>query len=205
MEKERKSKKIVLVILLILLLALSIGFAAFTKELTIKSGATVKPDENLFKVVFSSKADSSAEGSPVLGGKAEGGSFGKDTTTISGLMANLKAPGEQATWKFYSYNAGEYEAFLNKVTVGTISCTPDAETEPDPAKVVEAAKHIHIKVSVGGTEFTETNQSIDSHSLEKGKGEEIIVTLTYGEDSPLVDGNFNVSIGDIQLLYESAD
>ena len=55
MEKERKHNKLILIILLILILGLSIGFAAFTSKLKIQSTATVSPDANSFKVVYSSK------------------------------------------------------------------------------------------------------------------------------------------------------
>jgi len=202
MEKERKQNKVILVILLILMIGLSIGFAAFTSKLKIQSSATVSPDANSFKVAFSSKANVLEEGNIILGGKATGGVFEKNATTLSSLNANFTAPGQSATWKFYAYNAGEYDAFLNKVTLGAIVCTPDGA---DPEKVLEAAKGISIKISVGGQTYNSTTEGISSHSLPKEKGEEVIVTLTYAEESAMVDGRFNVNIGDIILEYNSAD
>lgn len=202
MEKERKHNKLILIILLILILGLSIGFAAFTSKLKIQSTATVSPDANSFKVVFSSKSNVLEEGNIVLGGKATGGVFEKNATTLSSLNANFTAPGQTATWKFYAYNNGEYDAFLNSVTLGAIVCTPDGA---DPAKVIEAAKGINIKISVGGQTYTSTTEGINSHILQKGKGEEVIVTLSYADGSAIVDGKFNVNIGDIILEYNSAD
>lgn len=202
MEKERKHNKLILIILLILILGLSIGFAAFTSKLKIQSTATVSPDANSFKVVFSSKPNVLEEGNIVLGGKATGGVFEKNATTLSSLNANFTAPGQTATWKFYAYNNGEYDAFLNSVTLGAIVCTPDGA---DPAKVIEAAKGINIKISVGGQTYTSTTEGINSHILQKGKGEEVIVTLSYADGSAIVDGKFNVNIGDIILEYNSAD
>ena len=203
MEKERKSKKIVLIILLILLIGLSIGFAAFNANLKIQSGATVSPDPSSFKVVFSTSDTESLEGAPVFGGVANKGTLKKDSTVITDLSADFTAPGQQATWKFYSYNSGLYDAFLNKVTVGGISCV--ASNGADPVKVAEAANGISVKVSVGDKEFLSTSEGITSHTLAKKTGEEIIVTLTYAENSALVDGTFNVSVGDIVLQYDSAD
>lgn len=203
MEKERKNRKIILIVLLIAVLALSIGFAAFTSKLRIQSGATVTPDPTAFKVVFSSSATSSIEGTPIYGGKASGGTIDKGATTISGLNANFTAPGQEATWTFYAFNDGEYNAFLNAVTVGTISCIADEGT--DPVKVTEASKGIKLKVSVGGKEYTSSDNAIDSHGLTKNTGEQVIVTLTYEEGSTTVDGNFDVIIGDITLEYNSAD
>ena len=202
MEKERKHNKAILILLLILILGLSIGFAAFASRLKIQSSATVSPDANSFKVAFSSKPNVLEEGNIVLGGKATGGVFEKNATTLSSLNANFTAPGQIATWKFYAYNSGEYDAFLNAVTLGTIVCAPDGA---DPAKVIEAAKGISIKISVGGQTYTSTTEGINSHILEKGKGEEVIVTLSYADGSAIVDGKFNVNIGDIILEYNSAD
>lgn len=203
MEKDRKNKKIILIILIIAIIALSIGFASFTAKLKIQSSATVSPDPTNFKVVFSSSATSSQKGAPTYGGTATGGNFEKDATTISGLNATFKAPGESATWTFYSFNDGDYNAFLNEVTVGKITCIPAEGT--DPAKVDQAAKGIKIKVNVGGNEYTTTNETINSHGLAKGTGEKIVVTLTYETGSATVDGDFEVSIGDITLEYNSAD
>lgn len=202
MEKERKNKKIILIILLLLVILLSVGFAVFTARLKIQSSATVTPDPSAFKVVFSSSVTNSVAGSPVLGGYATAGAFTKDSTTLSGLSANFTAPGQSATWKFYAYNAGEYEAFLNMVTLGAITCVADGA---DPVKVAEAQKGISIKISVDGVEYTLSNENIDSQPLAIKSGEEVVVTLSYAEGSAAVDGKFNVLIGDILLEYNSAD
>lgn len=202
MEKERKNKKVLLIMLLLAVILLTIGFAAFTAQLRIQSSASVSPDPSNFKVLFSSSATSSVQGPIIYGGVAEGGIFEQNATTLSGLSANFTAPGQFATWKFYAFNAGEYDAFLNKVTLGAVICTPDGA---DPAKVAEAAKGISIKISIGGQEYSSSNESINSHELAKGNGEEVIVTLTYAAGSAAVDGNFDVSIGDITLEYNSAD
>lgn len=201
-EKERKNKKWLLIILLLIVIGLAIGFAVFTVQLKIQSSATVSPDPSNFKVVFSSSATSATEGKIIYGGKAEGGKFEKNATTLSGLSANFTAPGQMATWKFYAFNGGEYDAFLNAVSLGAIICIPDGA---DPAKVAEAAKGISIKISVDGQTYASSNDKIDSHRLVKGTGEEIVVTLTYATGSTAVDGNFDVSIGDITLEYNSAD
>lgn len=202
MEKERKNKKIILIILLVLIILLSVGFALFASQLKIQLSATVSPDPNSFKVVFSSSPNESVAGQPIHGGTASGGTFGKDATTVSGLTATFTAPGQTATWKFYSFNSGEYDAFLNKVTLGEIVCTPNGA---DPVKVEEAAKGLSVKVSVDGQEYAATNDGINGQSLAKGTGEEVVITLSFAAGSAPVDGNFNVSIGDITLEYNSAD
>ena len=202
MEKERKHSKIILILLLILIIGLSIGFAAFASRLKIETSASVTMDPNLFKVVFSSSPTSANQGNIIYEGKAVGGVFEKNATTISSLNANFTAPGQSAVWKFYAYNDGEYDAFLNKVTLGAIVCTPD---DADPAKVLEAAKGINIKISVGGQVYNSTTENINLHPLTVGKGEEVVVTLEYAKGSVYTEGTFNVNIGDILLEYNSID
>ena len=202
MEKENKNKKVVLIFLLLLVIALTLGFAAFTAQLKIQSSATVSPDPKNFKVVFSSNANAVEQGKIVYGGVAQGGIFGQNATTLTGLSANFTAPGQKATWKFYSFNAGDYDAFLNKVILGTIECIPDGA---DPAKVAEAKKGLSIKISVGGETYAVSDKAINSHKLAKGVGEEVTVTLEYAAGTTAVDGNFDVLIGDITLEYNSAD
>ena len=153
---------VLIILLLLLIIALSVGFALFTSQLRVQSTATVTPDPTAFKVVFSTSSTSSVEGTPIYGGVATGGSINKDATTISDLNAKFTAPGQEATWKFYSYNSGEYEAFLNKVILGRITCNPDGA---DPAKVAEAAKHLNIKISVGGQTYTASDENINTHTL----------------------------------------
>ena len=204
MEKSRKAQKSILIILLLIVVGLSIGFAAFTSTLKIQTTATVSPNPNTFSVVFSTSKTESVAGSPELDGTyASGGSFQAGATTLSGLKASFTQPGQTATWKVYAHNAGEFNAFLNSVTIGNISYNVKEGT--DTTKVEEAVKGIKISVKVGNTTFDATNASISGHELVKGQGEEVLVTLTYASGSAIADGDFDVTIGDIVLGYDSID
>ena len=200
MEKSRKTKKIVLIVLLLIVVGLSIGFAAFTSQLTIRSSATVTADSSTFRVVFSSSSSAVESGTVVIGGKAEGGTI--SGTSLSGLTATFTQPGQTATWEVYAYNAGQFDAYLKKVTIGTITGT--AKEGTTQSYVDEAIKGISIKVNVRGEEYP-TTTSITNHNLTKGSGEKVIVTLTYAADSATADGDFTVNIGDILLDYNSVD
>ena len=204
MEKTRKMKKTILLVLLLVVVGLSIGFAAFSSNLTIRSSATVKPDASTFKVVFSASATESVGGSVVTDGNyASGGTFDANTTTLEGLTATFTEPGQVATWEIYSFNAGAYDGYLNTVTLGEITCS--AKTGTTDSMVQEAAKGIKLKVSAGDAIYDATTEGISGHILEQGKGEKIVVTLTYQAGSAIADGDFEVSIGDIKLGYDSVD
>lgn len=201
MEKSRKTKKSVLIIVLLLVVGLSIGFAAFTQELTIQSSASVKGDTSTFKVAFSESPSEVTGSAATTGGKAQGGTF--SGATLTGLTAEFTAPGQQATWELYAYNDGQFDAFLKAVTVGAITGT--AKTGTTQAYVDEAIKGIKIKVTVGAAEYATTTEDITAHKLEKTKGEKVKVTLEYAAGSAIADGDFTVNIGDIKLNYESMD
>ena len=205
MEKSRKTNKLILILLLVLIIGLSIGFAAYGRELKITTAATVKGDESGFKVVFSTEEDAATPGTvSAANSYANDISIDADSTELSNLKATFTAPGQTATWTFYSYNDGKFDAFLNGVVLGDISATPKGGT--DAEKVTEAVKGISVKVKVGTTEFTTTQDPLSAtHKLAQSEGEEVVVTIDYAADSAIADGDFDVTIGDISLKYNSVD
>lgn len=205
MEKSRKTNKLILILLLVLIIGLSIGFAAYGRELKISTAATVKGDESGFKVVFSTEDDAATPGTiTAANGYANEISIDADSTELSNLKATFTAPGQEATWTFYSYNDGKFDAFLNGVVVGDITATPKTGTDKD--KVDEAVKGISVKVKVGTEEFTKTQDPMTAtHKLAQEHGEEIVVTIAYDSNAAIADGDFDVTIGDIVLKYNSVD
>lgn len=202
MEKSRKAKKSILIVLLLLVIGLTIGFAAFISELTISSSATVEGNAQNFKVAFSeSETEITGNTATTAGNATAGGTF--SGTALTGLKANFTAPGQTATWTVYAYNDGQFDAFLNDVTIGTITGTAGEGTTQ--SYVDEAVKGISVSVTVADDNYTQTATDVDGHKLEQGKGEAIVVTLAYAADSAIADGDFTVNIGDIKLNYESVD
>lgn len=204
MEKSRRTNKVILILLFLLVIGLSIGFAAYGRELKISTAATVKGDEAGFKVVFSTEEDDATAGTIEEDGYASALTIGADSTELSNLKATFTAPGQTATWKFYAYNSGKFDAFLNGVTIGEISAEPKNGT--DAEKVEEALKGISVKVKVANEEYTTTKNPLTStHKLAQTTGEEIVVTISYAAGSAIADGDFDVNIGDIVLNYSSID
>ena len=127
MRSERKKQIMTLTIFLVSVLVISVGFAAFSSTLKIKTKATVTPNSSDFKVMFSS-SENTLETNP---GKASPEGMGGDATidntltpTISGLSASFTSPGDTVTYTFYVRNEGQYEAFLNSISFRGKNCTP---------------------------------------------------------------------------------
>ena len=209
-----KGYKILAIAALILgVVGVTLGYAAFSSTLTIRSSAEVKPDATTFNVDFSS-SDSAVETdsiTPVLNKTVTGFTATNATIdntsdpVISNLKATFTAPGQTATYSFYSYNAGKYVAYLNSVVfTGEKTCT--AKTGTTQALVDSACNGITLSAKVGSESATTTSvASITGHTLGIGAAEEVVVTISYEDGSALADGDFEVSLPDVVLKYESVD
>ena len=216
--RDNTFRVVAIVGLVIGVMGLSIGFAAFSQTLTIKSAADVTPASNVLDIVFSTSKTAKAAGtvtptvtSPVTAADA---TINAEGTTISGLMAHFTEPGQTATYSFNVYNASAYVAYLNSVTFATASggdsfkkCT--AGTGTTQSYVDGACNGISVSVAVGDTSpytRTSTEGTVSSginHSLAATTGEAVTVTITYAAGSSEADGDFTVAFGDIILGYSS--
>lgn len=211
---DNKAYRIISIVALVLgIIGVTLGYAAFSNTLTISSSAEVNPDSSTFNVDFSS-SDQSVVTNPItpsLSANVTGFSATNATIdntsdpTISNLKATFTAPGQSVTYTFYSYNAGEYIAYLNSVVFsGSKTCTPANGTTA--SLVTSACNGIGLSVKVGNEAATTTSQaSISGHSLGINAAEEVVVTISYAAGSAIADGDFTVALPDIVLTYESAD
>ena len=215
MDRDRSTKVIAIVALCVAVFGLSVGFAAFSNDLTIKSEATVKPNASDFDVNFSSSDTSETDGTVTATSTA--GITAQDATinnatapTISGIKVEFTEPGQSAKYSFFAHNAGKYNAFLNNVTFknakdanANIACVAAEGT--NAAMVASACQGISIKVKVGTTTFVEPTPNITSHELPIDQYEPVEVTIEYKTGAARADGDFQVNIGDIVLTYGSVD
>ena len=212
---DNKSYKIIsLVALILAVIGVTLGYAAFSSTLTISSSAEVRPDPSTFNVDFSS-SNSAVVADPIVPVLSPNNVTGFSATnatidntsdpTISNLKATFTAPGQSVTYTFYSYNAGLYIAYLNSIVFsGNKTCTAAQGTTQ--SLVTNACNGIVLTVKVGTEAVTSTSvASISGHSLGINGAEEIVVTIAYTTGSVIADGNFDVTLPNIVLTYESAD
>ena len=217
MEKERSTKIIAIVALCVAVVGISVGFAAFTNVLTIRSSAQVSPNAEDFDVNFSTVNTAETEGT-VSGVVSDGTLVSADDATISntddptitGLHANFTEPGQSVTYSFYAHNAGEYIAYLKSIKYSNITgesvaklCTPAEGT--DAAMVAAACNSINVTVKVGSDSFAGTQEGITLHPLAIDAYEPVEVKIEYAVDGTRTDGDFSVEFGDISLTYKSVD
>ena len=126
MEKDRGTKIIAILALLIAVVGLSVGFAAFSKELTITPVADVKADDSKFSVEFSTDSSSeTAQFGDVNGEFSEDASDDENAKAGKVTIAQLTATNAEAqfskdnqtiVYTWYVRNSGEMDAYLKSVT-----------------------------------------------------------------------------------------
>lgn len=217
MEKNRTVQLIATLALVVGVIGLSIGFAAFSNTLKIKSSATVTPDKDTLNVDFSSSSTAveaneiTAVSNPVGLITTKATIDNTSDPVIKNLSATFTEPGQKATYSFYAYNAGQLQAYLKSIIYANVSdsttnkvCT--AKEGTTDALVQKACNGISVKVKVGSEAETNSSvASISNHALTKGQAEPVTVTLEYAQDADRADGDFTVAFGDITLNYSSVD
>ena len=222
--KDRTYQVVAIVALIIGVFALSIGFAAFSTTLTIKSAADVTPAQEPLNVKFSTSNTSYVAGAvngvdagTVTGATADVASLAD--TTIQNINAKFTKPGQSVTYSFNAYNGSSFDAYLTGITFKNVDgsspaatkvCSAKPGTNPASNGVSEACNDIAISVSVGSHTATgsETSTEIGTHKLEAGQGETVVVTITYLDGTGHgheADGDFTVSFGDIALSYSTVN
>lgn len=215
MEKERKTRAISLAALVIGVVALSVGFAAFARNLKITSTASYNPTSSDLTVDFSTEKTSAKAGTITPTGEAATGTVtltesGGAIATVNNLTAKFTNKGQSATYKFFIYNGSDYTAYLKSATMKDvetgkkIKCT--AGTGTNATMVETACGDISLSVKVGDelTEIFKTPTTFATHSIEKKTGVPVEVTISYAGETTVPDGDFTVEFGELTLSYSSA-
>ncbi len=211
MEKDRTSKIIAIVALIVAVVGLSLGFAAFSKQLTITPGASVSASsDDSFSVKFSNSNESQTEGEVEATGDESGATGDAATlaqTTISGLKAKFTKANQTVTYKFYVHNDGAMDAYLTGVEFSKPNPTCEATSSADTnAELVTAAcSHLKVSVKVDTETYSNSNAAIKGKTLSKDSYKEVTVEIKNDETATPVDGEFTADFGSITLKYESKD
>ncbi|MBQ9011084.1 MAG: hypothetical protein IJ093_00330 [Bacilli bacterium] len=220
MEKQRSTRVIAIAALLVGIVGLTIGFAAFTSTLTIKSSAEVNPVDD-FHVFFSSSSSAletnTIAGVPSVtadGFTATNATIDNTTNPKAPVIQNLHAtftePGQSVTYSFYAWNDNDYPAYLKALTMTSAATACEAKVAGDQASVTATCPYLTLSISVGSganaiTDATASQSAITGHSLASKTAEPIVVKISYAQDAPKASGDFDVTFADITLQYDSLD
>ncbi len=204
MKNNSTMKALGVVALVISLVGISLGFAAYSNTLTIKATAdyTGGIPTPIAQLSTSSSSVTAGNVTPTVTG-ATAGAASLTATTIQNISVHFTATNQRAVYSFYAVNPSSFVSYLNSVVFGTKTCTPGTGTTA--SYVANACNDITMSVEVGSDEFIETNNNINSHTLNGGASEPVKVTIEYIDGGALADGDFTVDFGTSSLNYSTVD
>lgn len=219
MDKNNSYKVMVIAALVIGVVALSVGFAAFSRSLTItNSTATYKATDKDLKVNFSTSNTETVGGNVagVLSGTGVvdtnagtatiNGATDTGFTNISGITAPFTKKGQKATYTFYLNNDSDYTAYLKSASFASPEKTCTAVDGTDATLVTNACKDISLTLTIDGTKVLATDTTgFNAISLAAGDKKTVVVEVEYNGSNVLPDGDFIVTFGDITLNFSTLE
>ncbi len=192
MNKEGRFQNVLIILLAVAVVGMSIGFAAFSSQLTITGNATFEKAK--WEVIWENNTVVETETNATNQGTVSVDSGNMNVT----YNVTLK-PHTEYSFTVYARNNGTFDAKLTGITF----------TGMTPAQVASAhSGKIGYKVTYGGTEYTDTTNLASADpaiTLAKNGGRvPVVVTLTYPlpeSASNLLADDVNLSLG-VQLNYE---
>lgn len=226
MRQNRQSKIVAILAICVSVVGLTLGFAAFSNALTISSSATVSPDKEDFKIVFSANEDPNVEDyvvEPILSGGATADPItliNGDVPAIPEINAVLTGPDQSVIYEIYAHNKGQYTAYWKELIISavgdtgkTIVCTPAEGSGATDSLVQKACEYINMQFyDASDTEladFDDNKFNISLGSMPQAKNTTfkfyIIISYYHVKDHDVgrADGLFDVAFGKVQMNYST--
>lgn len=197
MERERRSKVLAVIAILIAVVSLGVGFAAYSRELTIDGTATVEASS--WEIRFENLGTAQLTGTAV---EDTAPTINTNDTNIGDYDVTFKTPGDSVSYSFEIANNGTFDAEITTLTVPTPSCTGSGlQAETDAANV---CANLEYKLEYSGSDAATGTAVAQGDALNAGERRYVTLTLTYkdtitAENLPQDD----VTIDDlgISILY----
>ncbi len=123
MKNNRHLKSFIAVALIVAVSFISIAYATYEANLTIKGNITAKNSADAWNVVFQDKNGAGSLTGTTGGSAATATEPTLSGTSISGFQVNFFAPGDSITYEFKVKNLGSSTAKLDSVTLGKLTCS----------------------------------------------------------------------------------
>lgn len=195
MQKNEKSKNILLTILLLSLVTLSIAYATLTQYLYINSQATVAGATSSWDVKFTAASCHATGNAAIIH------DFDMDATVLTGLISKFNAPGDSIVCNIKVTNNSVVNAKLATFTIqdGNLTYTGmGANKAADEALVTGKLQH-HIVYGAG--DAREGLVPTVDDTLPSGVTRDLVLTITYPSTATLPDNNVTVEGLKTTFLY----
>ena len=224
MEKERGTKLIATFALVLAIIGLSVGFAAYSRNLDINTlEGTITTADTELDVFFDNnqtkgdelgnvKGTGTAAVTDEVGAAIANGTLNatpSSNPTISGFVAEFSEKGQEVEYTFYVYNNSPHKAYLESAAFlnGGSPKTCTAIDEVDETNKENACDEINLHLEIDGKKIVSTDSaSFETHVIEPGAWKEVVVRIAYdGTEHALPDGDVKVTFDGIRLSYTTIE
>lgn len=228
MSKKIDKKLSLIIVLLVGVGVLSVGLAAFSSNLNIKSSTTVSPSSENFKLELSCSKDGAdeCELAPTSNNSELVEKSSKaiienngDSLVIRNLNFYFTEPGQGLAYTFYVRNIGNLDAYVEHFGQRNIEgysrairCTAGEGTSQVLVDQLCDASSESFKVYYTAINYGRHNSVIDtavsaSRSLNeplKKEGNKVSLNIVYDKNAPRVDGPVSIELGEFYINFTSA-
>ena len=195
MQKNEKTKNILLVVLLVFLVALSIAYATLTQYLYINSQATIAGQSAGWNVQFT------AATCHTTGSASITHDFTITSTNLSDLAYKLAAPGDSVVCNIKVTNSGVISAKLSAFIIqdGSLTYTGTGSNKTADENLVSGKVQHSIVYGAGDLKAGQA-PSVDD-PLPAGLTRDLVLTITYPSNAQLPDNDVVVTGLRTTFLY----
>ena len=195
MQKNEKSRNIMLIVLFVSVISLTIAYATLTQYLYINSQAVVSGASSSWDVRFT-QASCHTTGSAVITHD-----FDMDATNLAGLIARLNAPGDSVVCNIKVTNNSVVNAKLSTYTMqdGVLSYTGSGTNKTTDETLV--SNNLQYSIVYGTGDAREGLAPATNDTLPSGVTRDLVLTIKYPSNATLPDLDVAVSGFSTTFLY----
>ena len=195
MQKNEKSKNIMLVILLVSVVSLTIAYATLTQYLYINSQAVVSGTSSSWDVRFT------AATCHATGNASITHDFDMDATNLQGLISRFNAPGDSIICDIKVTNNSVVNAKLSTYIVqdGTLTYTGTGANKTADEALVTGKLQYSIVYGTGDAKAGQAPAVDDT--LPSGVTRDLVLTITYPISETLPENDVTVAGLKTTFLY----
>lgn len=195
MQKNEKSKNVMLIVLLVSVVSLTIAYATLTQYLFINSQAIISSQSSGWDVRFTA-ATCHATGSASITHD-----FNMDATNLDGLMGRFNAPGDSIVCDIRVTNNGVINAKLSTFTIqdGNLTYTGSGTNKTADETLVTNKLQYSIVYATG-----DVNQGLApaiDDTLPSTVSRNLVLTITYPSNAGLPDNDVEITGFKTTFLY----
>lgn len=195
MQKNEKSRNIMLVVLLVSVVSLTIAYATLTQYLYINSEAVVSGTSSSWDVRFTAATCQATGNAAIIH------DFNMDATNLDGLISKFNAPGDTIVCNIKVTNNSVVNAKLSTFTIqdGQLTYTGSGATKTADETLVNGKFQYSIVYGTG--DVNEGQAPTVNDTLNSGVTRDLVLTITYPSNATLPENDVTVGGFKTTFLY----